>query len=88
MNKPLWKKACLRALIGAPAGMAIATVITILDSWFIGDGKFYAVVPELAADIGSEIGAVTLQTLCSMLFGAVFAGASVIWDKAVPGLES
>ena len=81
MNKQLWKKAGLRALIGAPAGMAIATVITILDSWYIGDGKFYAVVPELAADIGSEIGAVTLQALCAMLFGAVFAGASVIWDK-------
>lgn len=81
MNKPLWKKAGLRALIGAPVGMAISTVITILDSWFIGDGKFYAVVPELTADLGSEIGAVTIQALCSMLFGAAFAGASVIWDQ-------
>ncbi len=81
MNQQLWKKAGLRALIGAPVGMAISTVIAVLDSWYIGDGKFYAVVPELAADLGSEIGAVTIQVLCSMLFGAAFAGASVIWEK-------
>ena len=80
MNKQLLKKAGLRALIGAPVGMAISTIIAVLDSWFIGDAKFYAVVPELAADLGSEIGAVTIQVLCSMLFGAAFAGASVIWD--------
>ena len=80
MNKQLWKKAGQRGLIGAPIGLAISTVIAILDSWYIGDGKFYAVVPELAADLGSEIGAVTIQMLCSLLYGAAFAGASVIWD--------
>ena len=53
MNKQLWKKAGQRGLIGAPIGLAISTVIAILDSWYIGDGKFYAVVPELAADLGS-----------------------------------
>ena len=81
MNKQFLKKAGLRAMIGAPVGMAISTIIAVLDSWFIGDGKFYAVVPELTADLGSEIGAVTIQALCSMLFGAAFAGASVIWDQ-------
>ena len=81
MNKQLLKSAGLRAMIGAPVGMAISTIIAVLDSWFIGDGKFYAVVPELAADLGSEICAVTIQALCSMLFGAAFAGASVIWEK-------
>ena len=80
MNKQLWKKAGQRGLIGAPIGLAISTVIAILDSWYIGDGKFYAVVPELTADLGSEIGAVTIQMLCSLLYGAAFAGASVIWD--------
>ena len=80
MNKKKRKKAGLRALIGAPIGLAISTIIAILNSWYIGDGKFYAVVPELAADLGSEIGAVTIQMLCSLLYGAAFAGASVIWD--------
>ncbi len=81
MNKQLWKKAGLRALVGAPIGLAISTVITILISLSKGDGKYYAVVPELIADLGSEIGAVTIQALCSMLYGAAFAGASVIWDS-------
>ena len=80
MNKQLWKKAGLRALIGAPIGLAISIVITIIISLAMGDGKYYAVVPELTADLGSEIGAVVVQTLCSMLYGAAFAGASVIWD--------
>ena len=81
MNKQLWKKAGLRALVGAPIGLAISTVITILISLSKGDGKYYAVVPELTADLDSEIGAVTIQALCSMLYGAAFAGASVIWDS-------
>ena len=81
MNKQLWKKAGLRALVGAPIGLAISTVITILISLSKGGGKYYAVVPELTADLDSEIGAVTIQALCSMLYGAAFAGASVIWDS-------
>ena len=68
-------------MVGAPIGLAISTVITILISLSKGDGKYYAVVPELIADLGSEIGAVTIQALCSMLYGAAFAGASVIWDS-------
>ncbi len=67
-------------LRGAPIGLAISTAITILTSLHIGTGEYYAVVPELVADCGSEINAVLLQALCSMLYGAAFAGASVIWD--------
>ena len=81
MNRQLWKKAGLRALIGAPVGLAISTAITIIISFAIGDGKYYAVVPELTKDFGVEIHAVLIQTLCSMLYGSAFAGASVIWDS-------
>ena len=80
MNKQLWKKAGLRALVGAPIGLAYITIITIIISLFQGDGKYYAVVPEMIADIGSESMAVLIQALCSMLYGAAFAGASVVWD--------
>ena len=80
MNKTLWKKTWQRALIGAPIGLAISTAITIIISLSKGDGHYYAVVPELTADIGSETGAVLVQALCSMLYGAAFAGASVVWD--------
>ncbi len=80
MNKQFLQKAGLRALLGAPIGLAISTGITIMNSLAMGDGKYYAIVPELAADFGSEINAVMIQVLCSMLYGAAFAGASVIWD--------
>ena len=80
MNKQLWKKAGSRALLGAPIGLTISTAITIIISLAIGKGEYFAVVPELTVDFGTEINAVLIQALCSMLYGAAFAGASVIWD--------
>lgn len=74
------KKAFLRALIGAPIGLTISVVITILVSVSIGDGKFYPVQPELTALCGRELTAVALQTAASLLYGAVWAAASVIWE--------
>lgn len=75
------KKLLFRCLIGAPIGLAISTVITIIISLIIGDGRYYAVVPELADGCGTEINAVMLQALSAMLYGAVWAGASLIWEQ-------
>ena len=69
-----------RCLAGAPIGLAISTAITIIISLNIGDGKYYAVTPELTADCESEIMAVVIQALCSMLYGAAFSGASLVWN--------
>ena len=80
MNRHLWNNAAKRAMIGAPIGLAISTAITIIISLVVGRGEYFAVVPELTADFGTEINAVLVQALCSMLYGAAFAGASVIWD--------
>ncbi len=80
MNKQLWKKAGQRALLGMPLGLAISTVITIIISLNKADGQYYAVVPALIEDFGSEISAVLVQALCSLLYGAAFAAASVIWE--------
>lgn len=74
------KKIITRCLIGAPIGLAISTMITIVISLAMGDGEFYAVVPELIADCKTEINAVLLQAVCSLLYGAAWAGASVIWE--------
>ena len=74
------KKAFLRALIGAPIGLTISVVLTILVSVTIGDGKFYPVQPELTTLCGGELTAVALQTAASLLYGAVWAAASVIWE--------
>lgn len=74
------KKIILRSLLGAPIGLAVSHLITVLISLAVADGNFYPVVPELIADCGSEMNAVLLQTLFSILYGAVWGGASVIWD--------
>jgi hypothetical protein len=76
MKKELIK----RCLLGAPLGLACSTIITIIISLFLGDGLFHAVVPELAREMGSEINAVILQAVLSMVYGAAWAGASVIWN--------
>lgn len=75
------KKLLFRCLIGAPIGLAISTMITIGISLAISDGSYYAVVPELADGCGTEINAVMLQALSAMLYGAVWAGASLIWEQ-------
>ena len=80
MNKQLWKKAGRRALLGMPLGLAISYVITIIISMNIADGQYYPVVPALIEDCGSEFSAVLIQALCSLLYGAVFGAASVIWE--------
>ena len=80
MNKQLWKKAGRRALAGMPLGLAISTVITIIISLNKGDGHYYAVVPALIEDCGSEINAVVAQALCSLLYGGIIGAASVIWE--------
>ncbi len=74
------KKIVIRCLIGAPLGLAISTLITIVISYVVGGGTYYAVVPELTSSLGSEINAVTVQAACSLLYGAAWAGASVIWE--------
>ena len=74
------KEILKRSLFGAPLGIAIGVIITIIISLTVGDGRFYAVVPELVNDMGSEINAVILQTVLSMVYGAAWAGASVVWD--------
>lgn len=74
------KKMICRSLLGMPIGIAISYVITILISVRVGDGSYYPVVPTLETTLGSEIVAVLIQLICSAVYGAVFAGASVIWE--------
>ncbi|MCR4962316.1 MAG: DUF3021 domain-containing protein [Firmicutes bacterium] len=74
------KEILVRCLLGAPIGVALSTLITIIISFALGDGNYHAVVPQLTQDCGSEIWAVTLQTVCSLLYGAAWAGASAIWQ--------
>lgn len=69
-----------RSLLGLPMGIAISYSITVMISALLADGNYYPVVPELAAKTTSELDAVLIQLLCSAVYGAVFGGASVIWE--------
>ena len=75
------KKNILRhALFGAPIGLTICILCTIVSSLLIGDGTYYAVSHDLIALCGSEINAVLLQTVFALLYGAMWGSASVIWE--------
>ena len=75
------KNAVKRGTLGAVLGIAISTVISLVISAAIGDGTYYAVVPQLVGDCGTELYAVLLQYALSMLYGAAWGAASVIWEK-------
>ena len=75
------KKMCIRCFVGALLGVGLSTLITVLISLCSGDGTYYPVVPQLAEDMGGELRAMLLQTLLSMLYGAAFAGANVVWTQ-------
>ena len=74
------KKVFIRCLIGVPVGIAISTFISLIISLCIGSGDFYAVPDRLIEDCGCELNAVIVQIMCSMFYGAMWAGASVIWE--------
>lgn len=74
------KKIILRCLFGAPAGLCISYLITIVISLIQGDGNYYPVVPELIDECGNEITAVLIQAVFSLLYGAAWAGGSVLWE--------
>ncbi|MDO5603450.1 MAG: DUF3021 domain-containing protein [Oscillospiraceae bacterium] len=75
------KKLFFRCLLGAPVGLAISTIITVFISIAVGDGQFYPVVPQLADVCGTQLNAVLVQTICALLYGAAWGGASVIWEQ-------
>ncbi|HKM20678.1 MAG TPA: DUF3021 domain-containing protein [Lachnospiraceae bacterium] len=77
----MMKKTFLRCLAGSLFGVAFSYIITIIISLTIGDGNFYPIVPELAADCGSEMNAVLLQMIFSLIYGAAWAGAALIWER-------
>lgn len=74
------KKILVRSLIGAPIGLTISILVTIIISLCTGHGDYYPAPHELIDLCGSAMKAVLLQTVCSFIYGAAFGGASVIWE--------
>ena len=75
------KKAFLRGLLGFPLGIALGHVISLIGSLFWGNNNFSPCVPSFVEQMGSEVLAVSMQTLLCGIMGTGFACASVIWEK-------
>lgn len=75
------KETIARIISGAPIGLLISYLITIVISLIIGDGNYHGVVPSLVEATGGELKAVIVQTLASMVYGAVWGGASVVFKR-------
>lgn len=74
------KKMIMRGLLGFPLGMAIGNVISIVGSFFWGQGDYVPCVPKFVEVMGGEIYAVALQSFLCAILGVVFTMASVIWE--------
>ena len=79
------KKVILRCLLGAPIGLLICHIIMLNFSVFVNlftvkKGEYLSVSPNLTTLCGNELNAVIIQTICSLIIGAVFGGASMIWE--------
>jgi hypothetical protein len=72
-------KIVLSCFIGALIGVVISVLITIIISLTVHDGSYYAAPPDLIRTCGNEINAVILEMVLSLLYGAVWGGASWIW---------
>ncbi len=76
----MFKEVLRRIGVGAVFGVTLSQLIAIIISLCIADGNFYAVVPSLAERMNSEIGAAIVQTVCSILYGGMFGGMSIVWE--------
>lgn len=74
------KKLIYRCLLGAPIGVLVSLIITIIISLCTGNGEYFPAPHELMDFCGNTITAVCIQMVCSLLIGAIAGGSSVIWD--------
>lgn len=74
------RKLTVRALLGAPIGVTVSLVVTIIISLCTGHGDYYPAPHELLELCGNWMNAVLVQTACSLFVGAAFGAASVIWE--------
>ena len=74
------RKLILRVVWGFPMGIAIGQCMSLLASAMLGQGTFVVCMPAFVEMVGSELGAVALQTFLCGLLGAAGAGGSVVWE--------
>lgn len=75
------KKIIKRFVLGSVAGISIGYLISLIISVIKGQGIYYGASPQLISTFGSEINAMVVQTLASMIIGGVYSSASYIFDE-------
>ncbi|MDE6656459.1 MAG: DUF3021 domain-containing protein [Anaeroplasmataceae bacterium] len=73
------KKLLFSALFGAPIGVTISLIITIIFSLCMGHGEYYPAPHELIDWCDNAVTAVIVQMFCSLFIGAVSASSFLIW---------
>ncbi len=73
------KQALIRAMLGTPWALVMGVVIIIIVSLIEGTGEIVMAPPGLVARLG-EIGAFAAQCAATMLYGAIWSAASVVWE--------
>lgn len=76
-----FRKICRYGVHGLPLGVTIGHLISILSSLVWGQGYYSPCVPQMIEAVGSEIGAVMLQTVLYALLGVSFGATAVIWKN-------
>lgn len=74
------KRIISRVIMGFPMGIAVGQILSIIASYNLGRGTFEMCMPGFIETMGSELGAVALQTFLCGLLGAAGAGSSVVWE--------
>ena len=75
------KKMLFRSFAGAPIGVTISLIITIIFSLCLGHGEYFPAPLKLIDWCGgNEITAVIVQLICALFIGAICGGSSVIWE--------
>lgn len=78
-------KTVQRIIMGFVLGMAIGNVIALITG-YVSTGNTLFFAPELIARTGSQLGAMTAQTLLSGLVGAVAFGGISWHEMERPGM--
>lgn len=69
-----------RIVLGIILGIVIGYLINIIISIIINDGQFYVASPYLYKITKTELSAVILQTLISMMIGIFYSLIDIVYD--------
>lgn len=74
------KKIIVQGCLGAIIGVSISFIIPLFISMVIGDGNYYPVALEMQEVYKTQLGAVQIQVVLSLLYGTVWGIAPLVFQ--------